>query len=282
MTAKASASKRNLPTKVKSLGKELRQNLRKDQRERIWKVLMKIEACLFRKDIIGTYELICPWYRKYNEYAPVPSEESLEDVRNTYQDLFANEHFEQDVVFDFKYWKTPINDDLPSEEELGEALKMRNRKAPGLTRITVDHLKRWYQGTYPENEDQEVNQDCVMNWGIVSEIVWESLETGITPSFFNYGTLILIPKDDKRGFRGIGLLETIHKLILAIINLQAATAIDCCPEVHDFRCCHGCFMVIGEAKLRMQKAMCHGTTVFQVYLDLRKAYNSIDRKRFWY
>ena len=209
----------------------------------------------------------------------MPSEESLKDVRKIYQDLFAKKNFKQDVVFGFKYWRTPINNDFPSDEELGEALKIRNWKAPSLTRIMVDHLKRWYQGMYPEKEHQEVDQDCTMNWGIVSNIVWESLKTGVTPSSFDYGTLVLISKDDKGGVCGIGLFEVIYKLILAIINLQAAEAIDFCPEVHSFHRHFGCFMAIGEAKLWMQKATCQGTTIFQVYLNLRRAYDSIDKKR---
>ena len=113
---------------------------------------MKIEACLFRKDVIGAYESICLWYQKYDEKALLPSEKSLEDARKTYQDLFVKENFKQDVIFDFKYQKTLINADLLPDEELKEALKMRNWKAPGLTRITVDHLKRWYQGGYPKKK----------------------------------------------------------------------------------------------------------------------------------
>lgn len=39
------------------------------------------------------------------------------------------------------------------------------------------------------------------------------MKTGEIPKAFNYRVLVIIPKDDKGGVRGIGLLETIHKLI---------------------------------------------------------------------
>ena len=41
----------------------------------------------------------------------------------------------------------------------------------------------------------------------------------------------------------------------------------------------GCYTAIGEAKIRMQMAACSSQTIFQIFLDLRKAYDSIDRGR---
>ena len=81
------------------------------------------------------------------------------------------------------------------------------------------------------------------------------------------------------GVRGIGLLECIHKLISQIINLHLSKAISFCDEVHGFRKKQGTFTAVGETKLRMQIATCQLEVLYQVCLDLSKAYDSIDRNK---
>ena len=54
-------------------------------------------------------------------------------------------------------------------------------------------------------------------------------------------------------------------------------SVEFCPAVYGFRRKRGCFTAIGEAKLQMQQVVCMGEIVYQVYLDLRKAYDSINR-----
>ena len=67
------------------------------------------------------------------------------------------------------------------------------------------------------------------------EIVQECFESGTAPEAFRFGTLVIIPKDDYGGVRGIGLLEAIHKLVSAIINLRLTASVEFCAEVHGFR-----------------------------------------------
>ena len=91
--------------------------------------------------------------------------------------------------------------------------------------------------------------------------------------------MVIIPKDDKGGVRGIGLLETIHKLISQIINMRMAGTIVFVDEVHGFRKKRGTFTAIGERKIGMQRAVCESRPLYQIYLDLKKAYDSVDRDR---
>ena len=150
-------------------------------------------------------------------------------------------------------------DEVPSDGELGIALScMRNKKAPELSGLSVDTLKEWYRGAYPDREEIPPDPECVGNWGVVREIVTECFEKGTVPTAFQLGTLIIIPKDDKGGVRGIGLLEAVHKLISAVINLRMNGTIQFCSAVHGFCRHRGCFTAIGEAKLRMQRAACQG------------------------
>ena len=51
-----------------------------------------------------------------------------------------------------------MDDLIPKEVEIKEALfKLRNRKAPGLTGIIMEHMKSWYRLSHPEDEGMEIN-----------------------------------------------------------------------------------------------------------------------------
>ena len=79
--------------------------------------------------------------------------------------------------------------------------------------------------------------------------------------------------------REIGLLETIHKLVSQIINLRMSSTISFSEEVHGYRKKRGTYTAIGEVKLKMQMAGCESQTIYQLFLDLRKAYYSVNRGR---
>ena len=278
LSAKAAALRANQPTRAQELGRALRRNIRADRREWIRKVSVEVETRLEANDVIGAYALLRPWYRPFSGRAPVPSKEALATTQEAYVALFTADVIDAGLPFEFDYEGGPVNDDVPSEGEIAEALKrMRSRKAPGLTTIRVDHLKEWYGRSHPERDEDPVDATALERWEMVVRMVRECFETGVAPTAFQFGTLVIIPKDDKGGVRGIGLLEAIHKLISTIINLRMTESVEFCPAVHGFRRKRGCFTAIGEAKLRMQRAACTGETVYQVYLDLRKAYDSINR-----
>ena len=102
-----------------------------------------------------------------------------------------------------------------------------------MTGITVKDLKRWETGANP-GEGGNIVSTYKEAWGKVVSIVQDAISKGNVPTAFSIGTLVIIPKDDKGGVRGIGLLEVIHKLISQIINLRLAAQIEFLPEVHGF------------------------------------------------
>ena len=81
--------------------------------------------------------------------------------------------------------------------------------------------------------------------------------------------LVIIPKNNIVGVRGIGLLEWIHKLISQIINLHLSKVISFCKEVCGFCKKQGTFTAVGETKLQIQIAVHQSDILYQVYLDLR-------------
>ena len=275
---KAQALRRGDPA-TKDIGRELRRSIRKDRRQRIQKTAEEIEGRLGEGDIIGAFEILRHWYRKFTGKALKPCRADLEKTRDNYVKLFTDDNLSDEVPFEFDYDGNDVNDSIPDEEEIRFALfKMRNRKAPGLTRISVDHLKLWYRLAHPEKGSDPPTDSAIERWNSIVKIVQDCFN-GIIPTAFTVGVLVIIPKDDKGGVRGIGLLESIHKLISQIINIRMGNTIDFCEEVHGFRRRRGCHTAIGETKIKMQIAASESDTIYQIYLDLRKAYDSIARNR---
>ena len=60
LAAKSAALHNNKPDLVRSYGKELRRQLRKDRKERVRRVSEEVEERLVAKDVIGVYELFRP------------------------------------------------------------------------------------------------------------------------------------------------------------------------------------------------------------------------------
>ena len=123
---------------------------------------------------------------------------------------------------------------------------MRSRKAPGLSDVTIDGIKAWYEAAYLE--EGEGNEEAMKKWKKIVELVQKCIGEEIIPQAFEYGILVIIPKDDMGGVRGIGLLELIHKLISQIINLRMSTSIQFCDKVHGFQKQRGFLQLLARPK----------------------------------
>ena len=74
----------------------------------------------------------------------------LTETKETYDRLFQRVPLPDGEELEFLYDGPAVDDTTPTEEEIITALyRMRNRKAPGMTGITVEDLKRWEQGANP-------------------------------------------------------------------------------------------------------------------------------------
>ena len=278
LNRKIKALRQNDLEKIKQLGKELRRSLRKDRRNRVNEVSTKIEEELKRNNVVEAYNILRSWYKKFSGRSERPSLEDLASKREFYANLFSKEETERETL-KINYEGNDVDDSIPEEKEIIKALfKLKNRRAPGLTGITVEQLKGWYRLAHPEDEKM-LDEKAERNWNLIIKIIQKCFEEGKFPDAFKYGVLVLIPKDDMGGVRGIGLLETLHKLMSSIINIRLTKSIQFCEEIHGFRRGRGCYTAIGEAKLKIQETTCNYKTLYQIYLDLTKAYDSVDREQ---
>lgn len=128
-------------------------------------MLEEIEAKLDEGDIIGAFGILQHWYRKFTGRALKSYRTDLDRTRYTYVKLFKDDDFSDDQPFDFEYDGDQVKGDILDKEEIRFALfKMQNRKAPGLTWITVDVLKIWYRLAHPEKKSDAVAPSDAERW----------------------------------------------------------------------------------------------------------------------
>jgi hypothetical protein len=93
-----------------------------------------------------------------------------------------------------------------------------------------------------------------------------------------WSTVVLLLKSDG-GVLGIGLLEVTWKVLSSLVDKRISRNITYHDSVHGFRAKRGTGTAVFEAKLFHQLASIHQVPVYEVFLDLRKAYGSVDRDR---
>ena len=87
--------------------------------------------------------------------------------------------------------------------------------------------------------------------------------------------VVLIPKGNSGDFRGIGLLEVIWKVLERVMDAR----LKCVPlhdALHGFRPGRSCGTGIMEVKLAQQLASLEQSPFFRIFLDLKKAYDTMD------
>jgi len=169
-----------------------------------------------------------------------------------------------------------VRDDQPGDDEIRTAVrKLSQGRAGGASKMRAEDIKDWLQGIVQE-EDTGM-EGAGDNWRLLVKLIQAIWEKGEIPTQMRWVIVILIPKG--RGeFRGIGLLEPMWKVIENIMDgrLQAIELHDC---LHGFMTGRGTGTATIEAKLNQQLAFLEQTPLYQIFVDLKKAYDSVDRSR---
>ena len=124
------------------------------------------------------------------------------------------------------------------------------------------------------------DQTFVGEWAMVMKLIETAFKGEDIPAAFVTGILVLLPKPDG-DYRGIALLEVIYKLISSIINRRLVKALSqkLHDGIHGFRTSRGTGTAIMETKLLMQLAQRSNKPLHMIFLDLKKAYDTLDRDR---
>ena len=246
-----------------------------DRINRVHKTAKQAEDLLAAGNSREAYQVLQKWYRDNAEQTTNPTYDDIDEIQKEYKKLYAKKVNENDEIK--TYVKFNIDDNIPEEAEIIKAMnQMKNGKSPGPSGISIDDIKTWYRKA---RLSDDVNVVATKKWENVIEIIQIAFREGKVPATFKKGILKLIPKPGGKGFRGIALLESMYKLISMIIHKRMMSSVEFHESIHGFRTNRGTSTAIINIKLRMQLAKREKNPLYMVFLDVKKAYDTIDRQR---
>ena len=204
--------------------------------------------------------------------------ESPREVQERWHEHFQDilnipSSYTQEVIEDMPSLHPRLElDTLPTMRELEEALgKLKTGKAGGKSGIVPELLL--HGGMELRERVLQVMQDMWGGGGVVSD--WKD------------AVIVPIPKKGDLmncdNWRGISLLDVVGKVFARIIqNRLQAIAEDILPESQcGFRRGRGCTDMVFVARQLVEKCREHNDTLYILFVDLRKAYDSVPRPALW-
>ncbi len=139
--------------------------------------------------------------------------------------------------------------------------------------MRAKHLKEWLGDMKHEETEDRVEGigDHWRSFVALLQAVWECISI---PTQMAWTIIVLLPKGGG-DYRGIGLLDPIWKAVEKVMVAQLSVI-----KFHD--CLHGGLprrgtgTAIMEVNLQQQLAWVDQEPLYQIYLDLRKAYDALD------
>jgi Reverse transcriptase (RNA-dependent DNA polymerase) len=252
---------------LQHLSQQIRKSLRRDRKRRTTKAGEKIQQLLDDNNTRSAWAILRRWYRQVQTKVTKPSPLDMDSIYTTFQQLYKRDTDLPPTNIPVTYTAIPVPDHPPNDFEITLAVqKLRLHKAPGPSGLRTEDVLHWMR-----DPDQT-------KWKHLSTIVQHVFITGEIPQRLAFSTLVLLPKPDG-GVRGIGLLETIWKIISIIIKDRLVDSNTCDDSLHGFLPTRGTSTAIIEAKLKLDTTIATGTTSFQVFMDLSKAYDSVSREK---
>ena len=128
-----------------------------------------------------------------------------------------------------------------------------------------------------EEEEQEDKRGRGDKWRVLVQLLQTIWEHGSIPQQMTWMVIVLLPKGGG-DYRGIGLLEPLWKVVEVLMDKRflAIKFHDC---LHGFLAGRGTGTATMEVKLAQQLAYREQEAWYQIFLDLRKAYDAMDRGR---
>jgi hypothetical protein len=263
------------PGERQRLARRIKRALNRDRKQRTENAGNAIEQHLKSGRLKAAWNVLQRWYKHSGDRPPRPTRTDLNNTSNEYRTLYQTtqppgEPFTTHIDTPF-----PVDDDIPTEQEIADAIRnLKNGKAPGHSGIRAEHLKELLR----QAKKEEATDDDRKGWEQICKTIQEIFATGAIPTEMTWSILVLIPKASG-GTRGIGLLEVMWKVCSAIINKRLQQSITFHEALHGFCKEHGTGTATLDAKLQMQLAHIRGIPLYQIFLDLSKAYDTMNRER---
>jgi hypothetical protein len=221
------------------LTRRINTSLRHDQTTRAEEAGNLIYSNLQVGSLQQAFNVLKRWYRHATGRPPKPSREDLQDISNTWQTLYTKESPSPPgppVPVHIQPYN--IDDTVPTEDEIATAVRrLGNGRAPGHTGLKAEDIKTWLKLATRKNNP------ILTKWDALVQLVQHCFSSsGNLPEELTWAVLVILPKTNG-GFRGIGLLEVIWKIISSIIQLRVKAQVRYHDIIHGFtggrhRYCH--------------------------------------------
>ena len=166
-----------------------------------------------------------------------------------------------------------VEDSLPGEEEVAQVVRSLKRiRSGGPLGMREEDLKRWLR-------EPSMETDSVKYWWrLLVRLIQTTLKDGAVPEEVVWAKMVFLPKG--RGeYWGVGLVNVVWKVCAAVVNCRLKRIVTLHIALHGFRAGRGQGKETLEENLAQQLAGLANEQLFQVLLDMRKAYDSLDRGR---
>ena len=166
-----------------------------------------------------------------------------------------------------------LNETAITSEEIGEAAcEMKSGKASGLVGFTVECFKKCGM--------------VVLEWLV--RLINLSFDMGVVPMDWHGACIVTLykGKGDKcecSNLRSISLLSVVCKLFGRVLMKRVTAGTECAigEEQCVFRQGRRCIQQVFAIRQVCEKYLANGKNVFWAFMDLEKAYDTIDRHGMW-
>jgi hypothetical protein len=226
------------------------------------------------------------WYRAAENCPPSACSETMAKQMAKRVELYTRAPpMGTPLPFNFPYFKIP--DGIPTDNEIrAMVLGLKHGQAGGATGMRAEHGKAWLADIRHEEKAARENpgriaeaewENLGKQWWIFVKMIQTIWDRGEIPMQMSWMVIILLPKGGG-DFRGIGLLDPCWK-VLEKIMVRRMGAIDFHPCLHGGMPKRGMGTVMIEAKLAQQLAWVEQEPLYQIFVNLPKAYDHLNREK---
>ena len=147
---------------------------------------------------------------------------------------------------------------------------LKGRREGGPSGMRVEDLKGWLR------EAKRKKNPVRRRWYLVVQLVQVTFGGGTVMEDISWAMMVLIPKG-KGEYWGIRLVEVLWKVCSLVVNCLLKQSIMLHDALYGFREGRGEGTATLEANLKQQLTRLSHDPLFQVFLDVRKVYESPDR-----